>query len=121
MGQIWKEKFDPDKHQDKMDSFRNIGLTEFTKDNLREVWVYFVHECNFTFTFMDLKQAKECLAYFSEKIHSSTRVNIGFADHWEVQRWYERLPGHLKSKKNRAKIVKTLKKLIGDETKIEKA
>lgn len=115
MGKIWKEKFDPKKHQDQMDSFGHIGLAEFTKDNLREAWVYFVQECNFTFTFLDLGQAKECLEYFSKKIHARTRVNLGSSDHWEVQRWYERLPGHLKSEKERAKIVKALKKLIDNE------
>ncbi|MCP4160406.1 MAG: hypothetical protein GY760_10055 [Deltaproteobacteria bacterium] len=77
MGKVWKERFDPLKHQDKMDSFRHIGLLEFTRDNLREAWVYFVEECNFTFTFMDLEQARECLDYFSKKNHLSTRVEIG--------------------------------------------
>jgi len=99
-----------------MDSFCHIGLSEFTKDNLCEAWVYFVQECNFTFTFMNLEQAKECLEYFSLKIHPSTRVDIGAADHWEVQRWHERLPGHLKSEKKRTKIVKALKKLIDEES-----
>jgi len=99
MGLVWKEKFDPEKHQDQMDSFGHIGLAEFTKDNLREAWVYFARECNFTFIFMDLYQVKVYLDYFSKKIHPSTRTDIGAADHWEMQSWFERLPGRLKSKK----------------------
>ena len=117
MGKVWKEKFDPIKHQDQMDSLGHIGLAEFAKDNLREAWVYFAHECNFTFIFMNLDQVEDCLDYFSKKIHPSTKTDIGAADHWEMQRWFERLPGQLKSEKNRLKILKVLQKLLDLEKK----
>ena len=81
MGRIWKEKFDSKKHQDKMDSLFHIGLKDFTEDNLREAWVYFVKECNFTFIFMNLEQVKDCLSYFSKVIHPSSKIDIGSADH----------------------------------------
>ncbi len=37
----------------------------------------------FTFEFHAINQIKECLAYYSQKIHPSSRIHIGAADHWE--------------------------------------
>jgi hypothetical protein len=63
---------------------------------------------------MSLGQVRECLAYFEQRLHPSSRVDIGGADHWEVQRWYDRIPGHLKSDRDRPEVVRALKALLSD-------
>ncbi len=71
-------------------------------------YVYFVRVCSFTFEFHSIEQIKLCLAYFDKKIHLSSRIDIGGADSWEVQRWYERLPMYLLEEPKRLRVVKAL-------------
>ncbi|HEX9918020.1 MAG TPA: hypothetical protein VGA87_02570, partial [Pyrinomonadaceae bacterium] len=49
-----------------------------------------------------------CMDYYSRKIHPSSRIDIGSADCWEMQRWYERLPMYLREEPKRQKVVKAL-------------
>ncbi len=58
MPQIWKEKFDPARHQDKMDSLIHSGATLDPHRSLRGRWVYFVNVAGFTFTFMSIEQVE---------------------------------------------------------------
>jgi hypothetical protein len=111
---IWKELFDPGRHQDRMDSFKHIGHAADPHRSIREHWVYFAEVSGFTFEFMSLDQVRECLAYFEQRLHPSSRVDIGSAEHWEVQRWYERIPGQLKSDRDRPEVVRTLSALLKD-------
>jgi hypothetical protein len=111
---IWKEPFDPARHQDRMDSFKHVGHAADPHGSIREHWVYFAEVAGFTFEFMSLDQVRECLGYFERRLHPTSRVDIGSADHWEVQRWYERIPGHLKSDRDRPGVVRTLKALLKD-------
>jgi hypothetical protein len=85
MTKIWKEELDPSRQSNKMDSSASYrpkigGLAEC---------VYFVRVCSFTFEFHSREQIRTCLAYYSKKIHPSSRIDIGGADSWEVQRWFE--------------------------------
>jgi len=78
-------------------------------DNIRNEWVYFVEACGFTFQFISILQLNECLAYFETKNPGSTKEFIDAADHWEVQRLYERLPLYLREESKRIKVVKNLR------------
>lgn len=109
---IWKERFDPSRHEDRMDSCIHRDYAADPHTSLRARWVYFAEVAGFTFEFMSLDQARECLAYFEQRLHPSTRMDIGSADHWEMQRWYERIPGHLKSDLDRPNVVRALKTLL---------
>ena len=78
------------------------------KANLVPQWVYFVRACSFTFEFHSVAQINQCLEYFERKLHPSSRLDIGAADHWEMQRWFERLPIYLSEEPKRKRIVKAL-------------
>jgi hypothetical protein len=111
---LWKEPFDPARHQDRMDSFGHVGHATDPHRSLRPHWIYFAEVAGFTFVFMSLDQVRECLGYFERRLHPSSRVDIGAADHWEMQRWYDRIPGHLKSDRDRPNVVRALKALLSD-------
>ncbi len=74
--------------------------------------MYFVAVCSFTFSFQSLDQLRACLRYYSRKLHPSGRINLGVADHWEVQWWYERLPLYLREEPKRQKVVKALSRAL---------
>lgn len=63
---------------------------------------------SFTFQFFTMHQVRDCLAYFDRKTHPTSRQSIGSADHWEAQRWFERLPMYLLEESKRKKVVKAL-------------
>jgi hypothetical protein len=78
-----------------------------------------VRVASFTFRFVDIEHLRECLAYFQQKIHPSSRVSAKrlAADigedwrtqrSWEIERWFERLPMYLLEEPKRQKIVKAL-------------
>jgi hypothetical protein len=66
--------------------------------------IYLVRVCSFTFEFYNLTQIEKCLEYFREKIHKSSRANVSGMDHWEAQRWFERLPLYLSEEPKRKKV-----------------
>jgi hypothetical protein len=104
MAKVWKEELDWSRHTNKMDAPVNYppnvgGLHR---------WVYFVRVCSFTFEFHSIEQIRMCLDYYSQKIHASSRMDIGSADSWEMQRWFERLPMYLLEETKRQKVVKAL-------------
>ncbi len=113
MARFWKERYDSREHENMMWG-RIDGVWEpqsqdlTSKDNLLVRWVYFVNVCQLDFQFMSLRQLEVCLDYFRQKNRGSSRIKLGSADHWEVQRWFERLPKGVRREPNRLKIVKAL-------------
>jgi len=108
MARIWKEKLDVNKHRDYMQSTWIGGVPPARpKGNLIESWVYFVDVCSFTFQFHSIEQIKECLEYFSQKTHPSSRQSGCELEHY-WQRWFERLPQWLYEEAKRQKVVKAL-------------
>ena len=66
----------------------------------------------FTFVFHSLTQLRLCLEYYSIEHQPSSRLpvydkNLG-GDHWETQRWFEKLPQFLLEKPKRQKVVVAL-------------
>jgi len=70
-----------------------------------------VKVCSFTFTFTSIDQLNACLDYYGQKIHPSSMLpaaQMASADHWELQRWFERLPMYLLEEPKRRKVVQAL-------------
>jgi len=115
MARWWKENYDAARHRNEMrgeidDEYQfDVDLT--AHDNLLRQHVILVEVAQFNFTFLSLRQLEVCLSYFEQKVRPSSRIvgGIGAADHWEVLRWYDRLPPGLISEHKRPKIVKALR------------
>ncbi|HEX7730937.1 MAG TPA: hypothetical protein VF392_18035 [Terracidiphilus sp.] len=82
-----------------------------------------VEVASFTFRFIDANQLRQCLAYYQEKIHPSSRVSATkLASElgedwreqrgWEVERWFERLPMYLLEEPKRLKVIKALTRAL---------
>ena len=108
MAKIWKEELDWSRHSNKMDT----PVKRPPKIGGLQRWVFFVRVCSFTFEFHSIQQIKACLEYYSRKIHSSSRMDIGGADAWEMQHWFERLPMYLLEEPKRQRVVKALSQAI---------
>ena len=109
MARIWKERYEPYKHRNRMWP----PPADTSPDRkLVPLYVYFVHVCSFTFEFHSFAQIEACLAYYSAKVRPSSRLpfyteNLG-GDHYEAQRWFERLPMYLLEESKRVRVVKAL-------------
>ncbi len=104
MAKVWKEELDWSRHSNKMDA----PIDYPPKVGGLPRWVYFVRVCSFTFEFHAVEQIKTWLDYYSQRIHPSSRMDIGGADHWEMQCWFERLPMYLLEEPKRQKVIKAL-------------
>ena len=67
---------------------------------------------SFTFRFVSIEQIQDCISYFEQKTHPSSMLSIGGGDHWESQRWFERLPMYLMENSKRTKVLKALRKAL---------
>ena len=81
--------------------------------------VILVRVASFTFRFSSIKQLQDCIKYYEQKVHPSSRVaaktiaeDIGpdwrELRGWEVERWFERLPMYLLEEPKRQKVLKAL-------------
>jgi hypothetical protein len=52
--------------------------------------------------------SRACFDFYDRKIQPGSRQDIGAADHWECERWFERLPLYLREEPKRQKVVKAL-------------
>jgi hypothetical protein len=109
MAQIWSEPFDGHKHQNQMLEVESSTSDYYRAPTLLQRPVYFVRVCSFTFEFHSLQQIQACLDYYARKIQPSSRQHIGAADHWECERWFERLPLFLREESKRQRVVKALR------------
>lgn len=79
----------------------------------------------FTFIFHSVEQIRVCLDYYQRKVHASSRLPVYTeclgGDHWECQRWFERLPQFLVEEKTRNAVVSTLEQAIDEYSKIPNA
>ena len=87
--------------------------------------VCLVKVCGFTFIFHSLPQLRLCLEYYSLEHQPSSRLpvydkNLG-GDHWETQRWFEKLPQFLLEKPKRVKVIAALKKALEVYSKVPNA
>ncbi len=110
MPRFWKELCKPAEHFNQMPE---VPVLELPDLKLIPRWVYFVSVCSFTFEFHSIEQIEACLEYYTEKLHpSSRRFDMWGGDHWEFQRWFERLPMYLLEESKRQKVAKALTKAL---------
>ena len=74
--------------------------------------VIFVRVVGFTFEFHSAEQIRACLAFYAEKFHPKGRLEIDGGDHWEFQRWFERLPLFLREEPKRIKVIAALEEAL---------
>lgn len=117
MSRHWREQLDPNRHSDHMNT-RIGGLpVDPPRDRLVEKWVYFVEVTSFTFQFQSVDQLQQCLEYFKQKIHPTSRLHgVDLEHHW--QRWFERLPQWLFEESKRVKVVTALQYAAKDFSKL---
>lgn len=115
MARIWKETFDSAKHGGLPDYCPEViePLKRHRKaPTLIPHEVVFVHVCSFTFRFDSEEQLRKVLDYYEQKILPSSREPesvLGGGDHWEAERWFERLPLFLREEPKRQKVAKALR------------
>ncbi len=123
MARWWKERYEPERHGNKMKGAiqgeYQYDQNFLAHDNLIPQHVIMVQVEQFTFEFLSLGQLTECIGYLAAEHHASSRIRegIGAADHWEVQRWYERLPRHLFSATRRPRVLKALNAALNEFSK----
>jgi len=82
-----------------------------------------VRVASFQFGFRSVQQLRECIKYYEQKIHPSSRVPAKILEAelgkdwreqrgWEVERWFERLPMYLLEEPKRQKVLKALNKAL---------
>ena len=114
MATIWFEDFDPLKHRNPMRG--EVGTPpgierHYRARTLEPHRVILVRVEGFTFEFHSLEQIQACLRFYQQKRVPSGRIplrQLAGGDHWEFQRWYERLPGELRRDSKRLKVVRAL-------------
>lgn len=123
MARWWVERYDAEKHANRMkgdvDGVYTYNSDETPADRLVGKDVFLVHVAGFTFQFLDLRHLEVAIEYFSRALKGSSRIEggIGAADHWEVQRWFERLPKGIERKERRAEVAKALKQALEEFSK----
>lgn len=91
--------------------------------NLVQPYTIVVRVASFTFRFSTTQQLRDCLAYYQQKVHPSSRIpakdiaaDIGedwrTLRGWNVERWFERLPMYLLEEPKREKVVKALSRAL---------
>jgi hypothetical protein len=117
------EPFDPKRHPNPM------GYIDQTQDkrywrapSLSDYQVCLVQVCGFIFFFHSTEQLGLCLDFYRREHHPSSRLpvyteNLG-GDHWETQRWFEKLPQYLLEKPKRRKVVQALERALIEYSKV---
>ena len=119
MAKIWTEPFDAVRHGNKMwlDGPPAEGVELYWRAKTLEPHdVMFVRVAGFTFEFQSIEQINACLAFYTKKVHPSSRLSINGGDHWEFQRWFERLPLYLQEEPKRKKVVAALEEALHQAT-----
>ena len=80
--------------------------------------VCLVEVCGFQFIFHSVMQVELCLEYYSKQLQPTSRLpvhtqNLG-GDHWETQRWFEKLPMFLLEKSKRPKVIAALGRAVAE-------
>ena len=74
------------------------------------------HVASFTFQFMSVRQLRDCLSFFEQKIRPSSRLPMSpetsAGMHGEAQRWFERLPIYLLEEPKRRKLAQALRRAL---------
>lgn len=117
MPKIAIEDFDRKKHRNYMQYIDDEQLDRYEHSGgLAPYKVCIVEVCGFQFIFHSVMQIELCIDYYSREVRPSSRLpvyteNLG-GDHWETQRWFEKLPLYLLEKSKRPKVVAALERAM---------
>jgi hypothetical protein len=126
MATITIEDFDSTRHGNPMWYIDNAQRERHLRaPTIVRYKVCLVRVCGFSFVFHSLPQLRLCLEYYSQEHQPSSRLllyekNFG-GDHWEAQRWFEKLPQYLLEKPKRTKVVAALTKAIEEYSRVPEA
>ena len=112
MARIWIEPYNAQSGPPIEYWGRTDSAAHYRAPTLVPMNVLFVNVASFTFRFFCEQQVRDCLDYYEKRTHPSSRLAIGSADHWEAQRWFERLPMFLLEEPKRLKVVKALRQAL---------
>jgi hypothetical protein len=113
MPKILIEDYDPVRHPNPMQYVDSAQAKRRERGGkLVPYRVCIVRVADFEFLFHSTVQLELCLEYYRLEHLPSTRLpvhtgNFG-GDHWETQRWFERLPGRLRAEGIRQKVIAVL-------------
>lgn len=119
MARITIEDFDATRHGNPMWYIDDAQRERYLRaPTIVPYKVCLVDVCGFTFVFHSLPQLRLCLEYYLQAHQPSSRLpvydkNFG-GDHWETQRWFEKLPQYLLEMPKRTKVVAALKKALDE-------
>ena len=117
MANIRIEDFDEGRHPNPMAYIDNSQARRDSQTRgLVPYKVCLVAVCGFEFIFHSVMQLELCLEYYRRDHHPSSRLpvesgNYG-GDHWETQRWFEKLPNYLLEKGKRPRVVSALEQAL---------
>ena len=121
MARITIEDCDWQRHRNPMSYIDNAQCEKHRRTpTLIPYKVCLVSVCGFTFIFHILTQLRLCLDFNSQKHHPSSALpmkNSG-CDHWETQRWFEKLLQYLQEEAKRVKVVCALKTALDEYSKV---
>jgi hypothetical protein len=124
MARIWKEPHRGDglywKRPEAVERRLELGAQNPTLLPRQDIMV---RVASFTFRFVSVEHLRDCLAYFQQKTHPTSRVpatqlaaDLGedwrAQRSWEVERWFERLPMYLLEEPKREKVLQALAKAV---------
>ncbi len=123
MSRVKIEDYEPQRHPNPMQWFDDTQRKQYREaPTLVPFKVCLVTVGRFTFIFHSAEQIQLCLDYYERQTHPSSRLpvyteSLG-GDHWETQRWFDRLPQYLLENKRRPKVVSALRKAFEEYSKI---
>jgi hypothetical protein len=117
MARITIEDFDARRHSNPMANIDDVQRERHQRARpMASYKVCLVNVCGFTFEFHSLSQIRLCLEYYGREHQPSSRLPVSLmnfgGDHWELQRWFDRLPEFLLETAKRAKVVSAMKKAL---------
>jgi hypothetical protein len=122
MATITIENYDPLRHRNPMSYIDDAQHERHLRaPTIVPYKVCLVTVCGFTFTFHSMRQLRVCRDYYLAEHHASSRLpvyteNLG-GDHWETQRWFEKLPQYLLEKPKRKEVLAALDRAAKDYSK----
>jgi hypothetical protein len=106
VARYWKEPLDPARHAD---HFNPGSARPRSGDRRGACFSYFVQVAGFTFEFASVDQLRECLTFFEQRIHPSSRKPVFAPEKGHWQAWHERLPARVLKSSRRERVLLALR------------
>jgi len=126
MARVTIEDYDPSRHGNPMWYIDDAQRERYNRAPTTVPYkVCLVDVCGFTFVFYSLPQLRLCQEYYSQEHPPSSRLpvydkTLG-GDHWQAQRWFEKLPQYLLEKPKRSKVIVAFTKALHEYSRVPEA